>query len=173
MHRHGGGRIFLRRHAPAHPAGRWQRECADGRCMSADAEAADAKALRRSIREQRRATPASQRISAAESLADRLLSLPFMPERGHVAGYWAVDGEIGLHAWQLRLPPSLPYCLPVLHEDRLRFAPWRAGDALLSKRYGLPEPAIPPDHLTSAADIAPVRAPLAPFAGTSHSPRPQ
>src|SRR3546814_17094331 len=63
-HRHGGGRIFLRRHAPARPAGRWQRECADGRCMSADAEAADAKALRRSIREQRRATPASQRISA-------------------------------------------------------------------------------------------------------------
>src|SRR3546814_15679573 len=98
--------------------------------MSADAEAADAKALRRSIREQRRATPASQRISAAERLADRLLSLPIMPERGHVAGYWAVDGEIGLHAWQLRLPPSLTYCLPVLHEDRLRFAPWRAGDEI-------------------------------------------
>src|SRR3546814_19000032 len=72
-------------------------ECADGRCMSADAEAADAKALRRSIREQRRATPASQRISAAEHLADRLLSLPFMHERGHVAGYWAVDGVVGLH----------------------------------------------------------------------------
>ena len=67
----------------------------------------DARALRRSIREQRRATPASQRIAAAEGLADRLLSLSFMPERGHVAGYWAVDGEIGRHAWQLRLPPSL------------------------------------------------------------------
>src|SRR3546814_2582760 len=92
-------------------------DLADGRCMSADAEAADAKALRRSIREQRRATPASQRISAAERLADRLLSLPFMPERGHVAGYWAVDGEIGLHAWQLRLPPSLTYCLPVRSDD--------------------------------------------------------
>src|SRR3546814_16988125 len=89
--------MFLRRHAPARPAGRWQRECADGRCMSADAEAADAKALRRSIREQRRATPASQRISAAERLADRLLSLPIMPDRGHVARYLAAAGETGLH----------------------------------------------------------------------------
>src|SRR3546814_6107802 len=76
-----------------------------------------------------------------------------MPERGHVAGYWAVDGEIGLHAWQLRLPPSLTYCLPVLHEDRLRFAPWRAGDALLSNRYGIPEPDIAPGALLAAEAI--------------------
>lgn len=136
--------------------------------MSADAEAADAKALRRSIREQRRATPASQRISAAERLADRLLSLPIMPERGHVAGYWAVDGEIGLHAWQLRLPPSLTYCLPVLHEDRLRFAPWRAGDALLSNRYGIPEPDIAPGALLAAEDMALVVAPLVAFDAQCH-----
>src|SRR3546814_1511687 len=108
--------------------------------MSADAEAADAKALRRSIRDQRRATPASQRISAAERLADRLLSLSFMPVSGHVAAYWAVDGEIGMHAWQLRLPPSLTYCLTLLQAHRLCFAPWRDGDALLSYRYDLPEP---------------------------------
>src|SRR3546814_15707676 len=91
-----------------------------------------------------------------------------MPERGHVAGYWAVDGEIGLHAWQLRLPPSLTYCLPVLHEDRLRFAPWRAGDALLSNRYGIPEPDIAPDALLAAEDMALVVAPLVAFDAQCH-----
>src|SRR3546814_19806261 len=91
-----------------------------------------------------------------------------MPERGHVAGYWAFDGEIGLHALQLRLPPSLTYCLPVLHEDRLRFAPWRAGDALLSNRYGIPEPDIAPDALLAAEDMALVVAPLVAFDAQCH-----
>src|SRR3546814_10840823 len=83
-----------------------------------------------------------------------------MPERGHVAVYWTVDGEIGLHAWQLRLPPSLTYGLPVLHEVRRRVAPWRAGDALLSDRYGIPEPDIALGALLAAEDMALGVAPL-------------
>ena len=99
------------------------------------------RALRTSLRERRRALSPATRIAAAESLADRLLALPLMPASGPVAGYWAVDGEIGLHAWQLRLPSTLHYCLPVLHEDgRLRFAPWKAGGALVTNRHGIPEP---------------------------------
>ena len=158
----------MRRPALARAAVRMRRKHADGRCMSADARTADARALRRSIREQRRTTPADQRIAAAERLADRLLSLLFMPERGHVAGYWAVDGEIGLHAWQLRLPPSLVYCLPVLHEDRLRFAPWRPGNALSSNRYGIPEPDIAPGDLLAAEDMTLVVAPLVAFDSQCH-----
>ncbi len=98
--------------------------------------------LRKQLRERRRAIPAAQRIAAAETLAQRLLALPFAPEGGHVAGYWAMDGEIALHVWQLRLPAGLTYCLPVLSDDdTLRFAPWRAGEALVANRYGIPEPA--------------------------------
>jgi 5-formyltetrahydrofolate cyclo-ligase len=123
----------------------------------------DARALRRAIREQRRAAPASGRIAAAERIAGHLLSLPFMPRHGHVAGYWAVDGEIGLHAWQLRLPPTLTYCLPVLHGDHLRFAPWRPGAALVSNRYGIPEPDVGPDGMLAGEDMALVVAPLVAF----------
>ncbi|MBP6750213.1 MAG: 5-formyltetrahydrofolate cyclo-ligase [Xanthomonadaceae bacterium] len=98
--------------------------------------------LRRELRERRRAIPAAQRIAAADALAQRLLALPFAPTHGHVAGYWAMDGEIALHVWQLRLPAGLTYCLPVLSDDgTLRFAPWRAGEALVANRYGIPEPA--------------------------------
>ena len=84
--------------------------------------------LRRALRECRRALPAKARIAAAEALADRILALPFLPASGYLAGYWALDGEIGLHVLQMRLPAGLSWCLPVLHDDGvLRFAPWRAG----------------------------------------------
>lgn len=103
-------------------------------------------ALRRQLRQARRNLPAKERIAAAESLAGRLLALPFLPERGHVAGYWAMDGEIALHVFQMRLPAGLAYCLPVLQtangENRLAFAPWRPGDPLVSNQYGIPEPEV-------------------------------
>ena len=95
------------------------------------------------MRERRRALPAAQRIAAAEALAARLLALPFAPRTGFVAGYWATDGELPLHAWQLRLPREVRYCLPVLHDDgTLRFAPWAPGAPLAPNRYGIPEPEV-------------------------------
>lgn len=109
-------------------------------------------ALRTELRARRRALPAGQRIAAAEALSARLLALPFAPTTGHVAGYWANDGEIALHVWQLRLPPGVRYCLPVLGVDRrLRFAPWRPGEALVANRYGIPEPADTAEALPAEA----------------------
>ena len=98
--------------------------------------------LRRTLRDRRRQLPPAARIAAAEALATRLLSLPFAPDTGFVAGYWAMDGEIALHVWQMRLPSDVCYCLPVLGDDKqLQFAPWRPGEALVANRYGIPEPA--------------------------------
>ena len=125
--------------------------------------------LRRELRERRRAIPAAQRIAAAEALAERLLALPFAPTSGFVAGYWAMDGEIALHAWQLRLPRDCTYCLPVLHEDRaLRFAPWRPGAALVSNRHGIPEPDVDASELLSAGAMTFVVAPLVGFDPNGH-----
>ncbi len=121
------------------------------------------------MRECRRALPAPARIAAAESLAERLLALPVfqqgvLPASGHVAGYWAVDGEIGLHAFQLRLPASLTYCLPMLHADgRLRFSPWKPGDALVTNRHGIPEPDIDANDALEPRDIAVAVLPLVGF----------
>ena len=124
----------------------------------------DRHVLRRELRERRRALPAATRIAAAEALADRLLALSCVPASGHVAGYWAMDGEIGLHAFQLRLSATQTYCLPLLHEDgSLRFAPWRAGDALVTNRYGIPEPDVTADAALLPADMALVALPLVGF----------
>lgn len=129
----------------------------------------DRDALRRQLRQRRRDIAAPERIAAAERLAGQLAALPLLPERGHVAGYWAMQGEIGLHAWQVRLPPSLTYCLPVLHADEvLRFAPWKAGEALVLNRYGIPEPDVDPEHALPASAMALVAMPLVGFDDRGH-----
>ena len=122
--------------------------------------------LRRDLRAQRRALPAPQRIAAADALANRLLALPFATSAGYVAGYWAMDGEIALHSWQLRLPRGVVYCLPVLHEDNtLRFAPWRPGDGLVTNRFGIPEPDVQPASALEPQAMSLVIMPLVGFDG--------
>ena len=123
----------------------------------------DRAALRRELRQRRRALPAAQRIAAAEGLAAQLLALPCLPASGYVAGYWAGDGEIALHAFQLKLPKGLVYCLPLLHGEELRFAPWRSGDALVSNRYGIPEPDVEPASALEPEAMALVVMPLVGF----------
>lgn len=126
-------------------------------------------ALRRELRARRRSLPAAARIGGAEALAAQLLSLPFAPQAGYVAGYWAMDGEIALHAWQLRLPADCVYCLPVLHADqRLRFAPWRPGDALAANRFGIPEPALAPESLLEPEQMSLIVLPLVGFDARGH-----
>jgi len=120
-------------------------------------------ALRLQLRQRRRDLPAAVRLAAAEQLADALLALPFAPAQGHVAGYWAMDGEIALHRWQMQLPAGLTYCLPVLHEQTLRFAPWRPGQALTANRFGIPEPDLSLDDTLAPEQMALVVAPLVGF----------
>lgn len=119
--------------------------------------------LRQQLRQQRRDIPAPARLAAADALASHLLALPFAAVDGHVAGYWAMDGEIALHRWQMQLPRSQTYCLPVLHGKVLRFAPWRPGQPIISNRYGIPEPDIHPDDALPAEAMALVIAPLVGF----------
>lgn len=123
----------------------------------------DRAALRRELRQRRRELPAAQRIAAADGLAAQLLALPFFPKTGYVAGYWAMDGEIALHAFQLKLPKELVYCLPLLHGEELRFASWRPGDALVGNRFGIPEPDVEPASALEPEAMALVVMPLVGF----------
>ena len=137
--------------------------------MPPDPTTSDRASLRSELRARRRAIAAPQRIAAADALANRLLALPFSPSRGYVAGYWAMDGEIALHSWQLRLPRETVYCLPVLHDgNELRFAPWRPGDALVTNRFGIPEPDVAPASALTGDVLSLVVMPLVGFDGAGH-----
>lgn len=121
------------------------------------------------MRDARRALDPPSRVSAANAVAHRLLDFPGAPACGRVAGYWAMDGEIALHAWQLGLPAGVTYCLPVLHEDgRLRFAAWRPGEPLAANRHGIPEPDVPRELLLEAHTLDAAIVPLVAFDAHCH-----
>ena len=119
------------------------------------------RALRESLRAQRRALPPTVRLLAAEGLAAQLAALPALQQARHVAGYWAVDGELSLHAL-LAGPLAQRYCLPLIQRDRrLRFARWNAGDPLAANRFGIPEPVAP--RLLDGGELDVVLLPLVGF----------
>lgn len=125
--------------------------------------------LRRRLREQRITLPAATRIAAAEAFAEHAFTLPTLQQGGYVAGYWAVAGELALHALQPRLPTGCVYCLPLLHADgRLRFAPWRLGDPLTANRYGIPEPQAEIASCLNAQDLHAALLPLLGFDRRGH-----
>lgn len=121
------------------------------------------------LRERRRAISPQARMAAAETVANALVALtPASP--AYVAGYWAMDGELPLHAWQLKMPNDVVYCLPVLDEANitLKFAPWRSGDPLVTNRFGIPEPDINQASLIDARDMALIALPLTGFDADCH-----
>ncbi len=124
--------------------------------------------LRAQLRQRRRALFAAERMAAAQDVAQRLRELPALQTRGYVAGYWATDGELPLHAL-LTPAPAFIYCLPCLAPGKtLRFAPWRFGDALVQNRYGIPEPDLSTESLLPPEAMSAVLVPLTAFerAGT-------
>jgi 5-formyltetrahydrofolate cyclo-ligase len=97
--------------------------------------------LRADLRARRAALKPGERLAAADAVARHLGEREELRQPGYVGGYWAVNGELPLHAVQLRLAPGQVWCLPVVQADGgLRFAPWRAGDPMVPNRYGIPEP---------------------------------
>lgn len=101
----------------------------------------DRRALRADLRARRRALPPRERLAAADAVATHLLELDALHLADQVAGYWAVDGEVSLHAL-LGGTLAERYCLPLIQPDStLLFAPWRVGEPLAPNRFGIPEPA--------------------------------
>ena len=120
--------------------------------------------LRRQLQARRAALAPGERLAAADAVARHLADQSSLRQPGYVAGYWAVGGEVPLHAVQMRLAPAQVWCLPVLQEDgHLRFAPWRAGDALANNRFGIPEPAVDPASTLAPEALSVVLLPLVGF----------
>lgn len=100
------------------------------------------KALREKLRTQRSQVTPAQRIVAAENLASGLEQLPEFSNSSHIAGYWAISGELSLHAVVARLlARKQTYYLPKVYKERkLTFISWHRGETLIPNRYGIPEP---------------------------------
>lgn len=125
--------------------------------------------LRRQLQARRAALSPGERLAAADAVARRLAERTELRTPGYVGGYWAVGGELPLHAVQLRLAPGQVWCLPVLQPGKaLRFAPWRPGDPLVNNRYGIPEPDVAPASTLDPAELVLALVPLLGFDRAGH-----
>lgn len=99
-------------------------------------------ALRRRIRERRRALSAEQRRAAQQQTARRLRRLSPLWRAGSLAVYLAADGEADPAAIAARaLARGQRIYAPVLHGETLRFARLTQDTPLRRNRFGILEPA--------------------------------
>ncbi|MFT3790283.1 MAG: 5-formyltetrahydrofolate cyclo-ligase [Rudaea sp.] len=125
----------------------------------------DPVALRTQMRTRRAGLSAAERVAAANGVAISLDALPEFHVDQRIAGYWAVGGEMPLHAAVARLNArGQQYCLPIVGKDRrLRFALLKPGANLKPNRYGIPEPECAAADLLAPDDIDLVLLPLTAF----------
>ena len=132
-------------------------------------------ALRTRMRAQRTRLGASERVAAANGVVASLELLPEFQVDQRVAGYWAVGGELPLHAAVARLRArGQQYYLPVVVDAgvdaarSLRFAPLYANSALRPNRYGIPEPECEAAAILTPQQIELVLLPLVAFDRAGH-----
>ena len=99
--------------------------------------------LRSELRQRRQALSQPQQRAAAEAAASHLMHLPGWAEARRVALYLARDGEIDTSPIsELCRKRGIQLFLPVIGpDDSLTFALWQVDKALITNRYGIPEPA--------------------------------
>jgi 5-formyltetrahydrofolate cyclo-ligase len=122
-------------------------------------------ATRAQMRDARLRLAPAARIAAAEGVAVNLERLPEFLVDQRIAGYWAVGGELPLHAAVARLNArGQHYHVPIVGADRrLRFAPLKARAKLEPNRYGIPEPEHAVADLLQPQEIDLVLMPLTAF----------
>jgi 5-formyltetrahydrofolate cyclo-ligase len=147
--------------------------------------------IRNQMRAKRAALSAAEKLRAAHALSKQLELIPEILLDQHIAGYFAVNGEIGLHFWWSRMQlRGQHYYLPRIIEVNqtelqttsaksgtiqmaannlavLQFAPVNDGDTLPPNRFGIPEP-LASNALVDADALDVILLPLTAFDRQGH-----
>lgn len=123
---------------------------------------ADASMLRERHRQARAALDADRLRDNAQALADNIAQVADFVDRGRVASYIAIRGEIDLRPLMEAYADNR-YYLPVLRGQRMHFAPWHAGAPLVKKSFGLLEPECSEQDWLNPAELDAVLVPLVVF----------
>lgn len=125
------------------------------------------KALRKSLRESRRALSPEQQANAAFELCNRAANLPEFLSAKRIAFYLPSDGEIDLTSLlDLALERGQECYLPVIHpvrKEQLLFVRFFAGDTLKANRWGILEPQFQGNNHVKAQTLDLVLVPLVGF----------
>ena len=124
----------------------------------------DLHVLRSEMLRRRRALGPEDAARAALQISRRLWQLPFMARCRRLACYLAVRREADCgNVMAEAMARSRAVFLPVLHRRQLAFAPYRPGSAMVSNRFGIPEPAEAGGHWCRGAEIDVALLPLVAF----------
>lgn len=122
------------------------------------------KALRKAMRQRRATLPRHVVAAHSARIAHSLWQLPAMARSRRIAAYLAIAGEVDCMAFmQAALARGREVYVPQLHGQRLLFAPWHPGTALVDNRFGIAEPAVPHDECLHGAQLDVVLMPLVAF----------
>lgn len=118
--------------------------------------------LRNRHRKSRASLNAEQLRVSADALVRNIAQLEEFTSARHVASYIAIRGEMDTRPLMTRFAEKT-YYLPVLREQRMHFAPWRAGSPLVEKEFGLLEPDCSERDWLDPAELDVVLVPLVVF----------
>lgn len=123
-------------------------------------------ALRDSLRQARKALSNTQQSEAAAELAALVANESFFKQAKKLAFYLGVDGEIDPHPLvDLALSAGKDCFLPVINQDTqetLSFAPFDSKTELVENQWGISEPPLPDEEMSST-DFDVVFVPLVGF----------
>jgi len=123
--------------------------------------------LRQQLRQHRVSLSKKQVSKAAQAVASRLISHPWLLGAKVIAGYRATQGELDpSHLLKEFEISGKTICLPVLHpykHNQLVFVRWSEGEQLKKNRYGIEEPVITRMNLIPRNQIDLVLVPLVAF----------
>jgi 5-formyltetrahydrofolate cyclo-ligase len=125
------------------------------------------KALRKSLRESRRALSPEQQTDAALQLCKKAANLREFRSAKRIAFYLPSDGEIDLTALlDLALERGQECYLPLIHpvrKDQMLFVRFFAGDTLKANRWGILEPQLQGNNHVKPQTLDLVLVPLVGF----------
>lgn len=119
--------------------------------------------IRKAFLEKRLTFSASEQRIASEKISQLLLADPKIQKAKHIAGYFAIRGELDLRLvlqslWQ----QGKSYYLPTIDKftQTLYFLPYTSDTPMKTNSYGVPEPDLPLEERISVKNLDIVLLPL-------------
>lgn len=123
--------------------------------------------LRKALRQKRAALASDVRWQHALAVRDHLVDANVFDSCQQVACYWATKTELSLQPTIEHLSANgIDTLLPIVRDQELMFAPWRAGSRMVANEFGILEPIEEPT--TTLGSGALVLVPLVGFSPNGH-----
>jgi len=127
------------------------------------------KALRAAMRQRRAGLPRHVVAARSARIARSLWQLPALARSRRIAAYLAIAGEVDCMPFmETASARGREVYVPLIHGQRLLFAPWHRGVALARNRFGIAEPAAPHGDCLHGMQLDVVLVPLVAFDRHGH-----